>query len=521
MCRKVIYGISVVLVMGFIGLCPGQAQEVENLLENGGFEDGVATPWYQYGGATLEVVQQLAGAAVPEEPIEGNYALHIVVPNAGANVWDFGLQHADHVFEAGKKYTLSAFLKCKEGTLTIHFKPELQVDPWTAYGNQDKTMTDEWVEYYVTTPVFADDVTPGSITFHIGFDAGDFWMDDVKWYEGDYVPTAAMVQFAKDPVPDDGTLLTNFPGGILGTGLMWTAGPSALTHDVYFGTNYDDVAAGTGGTFMGNQATTFFYVGYGYMPTDPLPDGLVPGTTYYWRVDEINDADPNSPWEGKVWNFSVPDTQAYSPYPADESQFIASDADFNWEPALGAIMYTVYFGDDYDTVHDSTTGTVVGGATTYDPGPLELEKTYYWRVDTSGAYGELQGDVLSFTTTLSGLGTIVFERWENITGTDLDTLKSNIKYPNNPDVTEVLTEFSTSPGLDNYGGRIYGWLYVPATGDYTFWLTTDDQGELWLSTNDDASNVQLIAHESNYRDLNSWGTGEERSDTIPLVGGEK
>jgi hypothetical protein len=517
-----IYVIFVVSVTGFIGLCPGQAQEVVNLLENGGFEDGVVTPWTEYGGATLEVVQQLVGAAVPEDPIEGDYALHVVVPNAGANFWDFGLKHAGHVFEANKIYTLSAFVKCNEGTLDINFKPEHDGDPWTGYGEQSFTMTEEWQEFYVTTPVFTEDVTPADIMFHIGYDAGDFWVDGVRWYEGAYVPTALDIVWATEPIPDDGTLLTNFPDGLLGTGLMWTVGDFAVTHDVYFGTNYDDVAAGTGGTFMGNQATTFFYVGYGYMPNDPLPDGLVPGTTYYWRIDEVNDADPNSPWRGNVWSFSVPDTQAYSPNPPDGAQFMDPDVDLNWEPALGGIIYTVYFGDDYDTVNDATTdGIVVGGGTTYDPGTLELDKVYYWRVDTGGAYGQFQGDVWNFKTTIPGLGTIISERWDGIAGYDLDTLKSNIKYPNNPDVTEVLTEFSSDLDLDNYGGRIYGWVYVPATGDYTFWLCADNQGELWLSTNDDASNAELIAQESNWRALNSWGNGEERSDPIPLVGGNK
>jgi hypothetical protein len=33
---------------------------------------------------------------------------------------------------------------------------------------------------------------------------------------------------------------------------------------------------------------------------------LVPGTTYYWRIDEVNDNEPNSPWIGPVWSFSIP-----------------------------------------------------------------------------------------------------------------------------------------------------------------------------------------------------------------------
>jgi hypothetical protein len=26
------------------------------------------------------------------------------------------------------------------------------------------------------------------MTFHVGFAAGEFWMDNVRFYEGDYVP---------------------------------------------------------------------------------------------------------------------------------------------------------------------------------------------------------------------------------------------------------------------------------------------------------------------------------------------
>jgi len=157
--------------------------DTRNILANGGFEDGVVDPWSTYGNATMEVVQELVGAAVPEAPIEGSSCLHLVVPEAGANFWDAGLQHEGHVFEAGKKYTLSAFLKCKQGTLDINFKPELGEDPWTGYGSQAFTMTEEWAEYSITTDVFTEDVSPATITFHIAYTPGDFWVDGVRFVE--------------------------------------------------------------------------------------------------------------------------------------------------------------------------------------------------------------------------------------------------------------------------------------------------------------------------------------------------
>lgn len=161
--------------------------EVENILANGGFEDGIANPWTTYGTATTEVVEELDKAAVPEDPIEGDFCLHVTVAEKGANFWDSGLQHAGHVFEKGKKYTLSVFLKCSEDTLQINFKPELGEDPWPGYGERSFTMTEEWQEFSTTTPVFAEKVVPATITFHIAYTPGDFWVDGVRFYEGDYV----------------------------------------------------------------------------------------------------------------------------------------------------------------------------------------------------------------------------------------------------------------------------------------------------------------------------------------------
>ena len=287
---------TAVLLIGFIGFSPGHAQEVENLLANGGFEDGEVTPWGTYGSVTSEVVQVLAGAAVPEGPIEGRYCLHLEVAEAGVNFWDSGLQHSGHVFEEGKKYTLSAFLKCKEGTLDINFKPELGEDPWTGYGDQVFTMTEEWTEFSITTPVFTSDVSPATITFHIGFAPAEFWVDSVRWYEGDYVPPAfEKILAAADPIPEDGAV--DVPRD---TALSWTPGPFAEAHNVYFGDNFDDV----------NNADTTntrdVLVSRGQTATTYDPEGLLDfSQTYYWRIDEVNAPPDSTVFKGNVWSFTT------------------------------------------------------------------------------------------------------------------------------------------------------------------------------------------------------------------------
>jgi hypothetical protein len=380
-------------LIGFIVFHPSHAQGVENLLANSGFEDGVAEPWGTWGDFTIEVVEKLENAAVPEDPIEGDFCLHVMVPTPPENYWDVGLYPSGVVFEQGKKYTFSAFLKCKTGELQIELKPELNQDPWTEYGEEIFTMTEEWVEYSVTTPVFTEDVSPATVSIHVGFAVGDFWIDSARWYEGEYVKPQFSNFKARNPNPADGAI---HPGTWIS--LSWKPGDFAVSHDVYIGEKFDDVNNATRDSdlFRGNQGLglEFYIAGF---PPYAYPDGLVNGTTYYWRIDEVNDADPNSPWKGDVWSFLVPPKTAYSPDPADNAEFVDLNVTLSWTPGFDAKIHYVVFGEDYDEVNNAEAGTP-NGTTIYNPGPLQLAKTYYWRIDESDGIETHKGDVWSFTT---------------------------------------------------------------------------------------------------------------------------
>ncbi len=282
-------GLAIALLMGFVGSDASHAQGVQNIIPNGGFEDGVLTPWGTYGTATTQVVTDCAGATIPEKPIEGKYCLYVDVAAGAANFWDTGLQPSGEVLQKGKKYTVSAFLKAKKGTLQVNMKTEFGADPWTAYAEQMMTITDEWAEYSTTTSVLTADVAPASFSFHIGTALGGFWVDAVRYYEGDYVPPAFLKNFsARGPSPEDGAM--DVPSEVV---LGWEAGPFAATHDVYFGDNYDDV----------NNATVAL-AGQAELTFDP--DGLLEfGKTYYWRVDEVNAPSAPATFKGDVWSFTV------------------------------------------------------------------------------------------------------------------------------------------------------------------------------------------------------------------------
>jgi hypothetical protein len=222
-------------------------------------------------------------------------------------------------------------------------------------------------------------------------------MDDVRIYNRSLSEPeilAAMegaegYPFALGADPEDGALLAD-----TWVNLAWAPGSFAVSHDVYLGDNFDDVNNGTGNTFRGNQVATNFVAGFAGFP---YPDGLVPGTTYYWRIDEVNDSEPNSPWKGDVWSFSVPPKTAYFPDPADGAEFVDPNAILAWTPGFGARIHTVYFGDNFDDVDNATGGTPTGEAS-YDPPALELEKVYYWRVDEFDVIETHKGNVWAFTT---------------------------------------------------------------------------------------------------------------------------
>jgi hypothetical protein len=195
--------------------------------------------------------------------------------------------------------------------------------------------------------------------------------------------------YASGPKPPVGTIHPD-----TWVNLSWRAGDSAVSHDVYIGDNFDAVSEGAEGTDIGNQGETFIVVGF---PGFPFPDGLIPGTTYYWRIDEVNDTEPNSPWKGDIWSFCIPPKTAYFPDPADNAEAVDVDVTLGWTVGFGAKLHTVYFSETFEEV-DNAAGGLPQGTATFTPGTLKMAKTYYWRVDEFDIVETHKGDVWSFTT---------------------------------------------------------------------------------------------------------------------------
>jgi len=82
------------------------------------------------------------------------------------------------------------------------------------------------------------------------------------------------------------------------TKLSWTAGGFAKAHNVYIGKTAGSVASADKDS---NPAVTFVTVD----GTSFDPNGLEFDTQYFWRVDAVNDVNPDSPWKGPVWSFKT------------------------------------------------------------------------------------------------------------------------------------------------------------------------------------------------------------------------
>jgi len=131
-----------------------------------------------------------------------------------------------------------------------------------------------------------------SVTLRFRFDSvggpqGNFWqVDDVELevFGGGPPPPDPPDPpgQATSPTPADGA-----SGLGAGTTVSWSAGSLATSHDVYFGTSNPPGAP----DFQGNQAGTSFD-----------PGALSLATTYYWRIDEVNDGGTTP---GNTWSFTT------------------------------------------------------------------------------------------------------------------------------------------------------------------------------------------------------------------------
>ncbi len=114
----------------------------------------------------------------------------------------------------------------------------------------------------------------------------------------------------------------------------------------------------------------------------------------------------------------------------------------------------------------------------------------------------------AFSSWVFSQGGVLHEYWDNI-WFGLPSLTSDPRYPANPTYStlEPRFEYPSNAGNeagDNYGNQLSGWLRPPETGQYVFFVNSDDQSELYLSTDENPANLRLIARETGWSSPRNW-----------------
>jgi hypothetical protein len=213
-------------------------------------------------------------------------------------------------------------------------------DPWRGGAEPDPLysfeLCDGWM--YSLYEVELELVQPAD-NIHIVVETdGDFYLDYVEvdaWWRTPLV--------AHDPTPPDGDI--NTPLGI--GKLTWRPGLYADKHDVYLGTDEDAVADACSSVLVSDNQDPNYY------PPTAGSVSVNPGTTYYWRIDEVNDACDPCLWPSQVWSFTtipyvlIDDFETY----ASSSELYAVWEDWHSLPEQGG-----------ESILEGTAALVHGGA---------------------------------------------------------------------------------------------------------------------------------------------------------------
>jgi len=114
-------------------------------------------------------------------------------------------------------------------------------------------------------------------------------------------------------------------------------------------------------------------------------------------------------------------------------------------------------------------------------------------------------------------GSITLEVWNNLGGDKVSDLVDNPAYRNPPSTTAGLNQLEYAGRGERYGARIRGFLVPPQSGDYIFWVVSDDSSELWLSPTDSPKDKVKVAFVAGYVPRGKWdGQPSQKSQPVTL-----
>jgi hypothetical protein len=284
---------------GFLLLLGTTARGQENQILNSEFDEGLEN-WglYEYQNTT----EGFTVDVVSDAGLSGRYAAEFDITDSPA-IASIGIAQSGLVLEPGQTYPIGFTARAdQERGMVVLLQANLNNASWPSYLTETVELTpsaQEYVlEYTHSGNTIGDDDTE-TVTLYLmvkgpfwsppGKDLnGNIWVDRV-YFGAEPPPSLATTAVAVNPLDEE----TDVSRDVV---LSWLPGDFAAEHDVYFGSDFDEV----------NDATVNdpVYVGR-QTPVSYAPGRLILDQTYYWRIDEVNAAPDQTVFKGGTWGFTV------------------------------------------------------------------------------------------------------------------------------------------------------------------------------------------------------------------------
>ncbi|MBW7989133.1 MAG: hypothetical protein FVQ84_03830 [Planctomycetes bacterium] len=369
-----------------ITLQAGQKYYIEALMKEGGGGDSLAVGW---GGPTIG-----DGPVI----IEGKYLSPVITSFAEVMQAAREPNPADGSIHSDTWVTVTWTAGFTAASHDVYFSDNLtDVQARTAEAFRGNQALTNFVVGFPGFP-YPDGLVSGTTYYWV---IDEIEADGTTLHEGNIWSFLVPPKTAYLPDPVDGADSVD-PNETL----TWQPGFGAILHYVYFGDDYDTVSNAAGAMPWG--APTF------------SPGTLELGKVFYWRVDAFHGAET---YKGEVWSFSTPGAVG-APIPSNGAVDVTQTQILTWVASDNAASYQVYFGADKDAVRSADTGSPEYkgsnnlGSESYDPGKLEWDSTYYWRVDEVEAGGTTQKGLAWSFTTANFLIVDDFESYNDLDPTD-------------------------------------------------------------------------------------------------------
>lgn len=185
---------------------------------------------------------------------------------------------------------------------------------------------------------------------------------------------------------------------------------------------------------------------------------------------------------------------------------------------IGAIQKVEFYADTTKLVEDLTPPySYTSNNFSHGNYAITAKATDSWGATVTSLPVNINIDSASNTSCLAN-GKITRDKWTNFLGKTIAEIPVNTT----PSSTSLLSLFEGPKNIgDNYATRIRGYICPPSTGNYVFWIASDNNSELYLSSTNNPNDKVKIAQQDFYTTSRQWTKyDKQQSLEIPLIAGQ-